>query len=794
MCRTFLPILLLVITSSLFAQNPVSVITLSKTSGISPTTFTFDGTSSISPGSSISSYTWNFDEGSSSTLPTGTFTFDTVGTFDIQLIVEDLTGARDTSEVVFNSYGPGTWLDLGNNPDKRLENGYVEVGDKFYLIGGINGGGTGYDANAVLVYDPITSTWSENDPVPIRFHHFQPVVKDGLVYITSAWITPNPFNDSNDSIYIYNPLNDSWTTGREVPDSRKRGSAGSVLYDGKIYISCGNEGGHGGHSSVKKWLDVYDPATGAWDSLPDAPIERDHIYATIINDQMYMAAGRQSDNNSWLSTTIGQIDVYDFATNTWSTNAKDLPTGRSGAPLATLDDKLVVLGGETDQNDSHEEMEVYDPVTDKWIRYTDMDPASHGTNAIVNNGQIWVAGGSEKKGVSNQTSENKLFFSNGTATPDLPILTPVTPSTLATDPTVDFSTTVVGDSGYASIVLKSTLGSQGIIVTEFNLNANTSLYELIHPFVMPIVIAPGDSTVIQVKYKPVATGAPAGNVEIVHEGLNATQVVSFGSVAPKAVFTVANGGNPSQINLDGSGSSDIDGTLVSYAWNFGDGNTGTGPMPSHSYATGGTYVVQLIITDNAGLMDTISESVMINSVFPVELIDFRAEVKGSDVSLHWETATEVNSDMFIVQEVLTGNRYQEVGIVPAAGTSVQPLSYSMNLPTLSTGKHTFRLISRDIDGSSAYSNQIEVTVTASPYSLSIHPNPVSDIATVNIKIGEPANMTLELVTIDGRSLGILLSQDLGAGDHSISLDMSNKASGMYFIKDNHGTLYEVMKQ
>lgn len=794
MCHTFPTILLLVITSCLFGQNPISSITLSKSSGISPTTLTFDGTTSISPGSSISSYTWDFGEGSTSSLPSGTFTFDTVGTFDIQLIVEDLTGARDTSEVVFNSYGPGTWLDLGNNPDKRLENGYVEVGNKFYLIGGLNGGGTGYNSDAVLVFDPLTLTWSENDPVPIRFHHFQPVVKDGLVYITSAWVTPNPFNDSNDSIYIYNPLNDSWTTGREVPDSRKRGSAGSVLYDGKIYISCGNEGGHGGHSSVKKWLDVYDPATGVWDSLPDAPIERDHIYATVIQDKMYMAAGRQSDNNDWLSSVVLQIDVFDFTTGIWSTNTKNLPTGRSGAPLATLDDKLIVLGGETNQNDSHKEMEVYDPITDQWIRYTDMDPASHGTNAIINNGMIWVAGGSEKRGVSNQTSDNKLFFSNGTATPDLPILTTVTPSTLATDATVNFSTTVVGDSGYATIVLRSTIGTQGIIITDFNLNANLSLYELVHPFVMPIVIAPGDSAVLQVKYKPVATGAPAGNVEIVHQGVNASQIVSFGAVAPKALFTVATGGTPAQINLDGSGSSDIDGTLVSYAWDFGDGNTGTGPMPTHSYAVGGTYLVQLIITDNAGLTDTISESVMVNSVFPVELLDFSAEVYGSDVSLHWVTATEVNSDVFIVEEVLPGNIYQEMATVAAAGNSIQPLSYSIELPTLSKGKHTFRLISRDIDGSSAYSNQVEISVTASPYSLSIHPNPVSEIATVGITLGEPTNLKLELVTIDGRSLGILLSEDLGAGDHSIILDMSNKPSGMYFIKDNHGTLYEVIKQ
>ena len=55
-----------------------------------------------------------------------------------------------------------------------------------------------------------------------------------------------------------------------------------------------------------------------------------------------------------------------------------------------------------------------------------------------------------------------------------------------------------------------------------------------------------------------------------------------------------------QVAFDGTGSSDVDGTIASYVWNFGDGNTGVGATPNHTYATGGTYVVQLVVTDNDG--------------------------------------------------------------------------------------------------------------------------------------------------------------------------------------------------
>ncbi len=57
-------------------------------------------------------------------------------------------------------------------------------------------------------------------------------------------------------------------------------------------------------------------------------------------------------------------------------------------------------------------------------------------------------------------------------------------------------------------------------------------------------------------------------------------------------------GNP--VALDGSGSSDPDGTIVAYDWDFGDSSTGTGETPSHTYAASGTYTVTLTVTDNDG--------------------------------------------------------------------------------------------------------------------------------------------------------------------------------------------------
>jgi hypothetical protein len=58
------------------------------------------------------------------------------------------------------------------------------------------------------------------------------------------------------------------------------------------------------------------------------------------------------------------------------------------------------------------------------------------------------------------------------------------------------------------------------------------------------------------------------------------------------------------IAFDASGSSDADGTIVSYIWDFGDGETSSSPNPTHAYSQEGSYSVTLTVTDDDGLTDT----------------------------------------------------------------------------------------------------------------------------------------------------------------------------------------------
>jgi len=82
----------------------------------------------------------------------------------------------------------------------------------------------------------------------------------------------------------------------------------------------------------------------------------------------------------------------------------------------------------------------------------------------------------------------------------------------------------------------------------------------------------------------------------------ATKTIQLQDRIPTASYTFTSGIllTSAAVTFNGTASFDPDGTIVSYAWVFGDGSTGTGATPAHSYSVAGNYVVKLNVTDNSG--------------------------------------------------------------------------------------------------------------------------------------------------------------------------------------------------
>ena len=105
---------------------------------------------------------------------------------------------------------------------------------------------------------------------------------------------------------------------------------------------------------------------------------------------------------------------------------------------------------------------------------------------------------------------------------------------------------------------------------------------------------------------------------------------------PIAMFTVdwVSATTNVTVMLDASSSTDADGRIVGYAWDFGDGKTGLGMNVYHTFATSGIFTVTLVVTDDEGLTGSTSEAVdgTVAQAPVEEIADLRDTINATDTS------------------------------------------------------------------------------------------------------------------------------------------------------------------
>ncbi len=282
----------------------------------------------------------------------------------------------------------------GSSPEARHENDYIGIANKLYLLGGRK-------IDPVQVYDASTNTWTEYPEPPIKIHHFQSVEWNNKIYIVGAFTGNYSSEPPVPNVYIYDITTNQWSVGPEIPDARQRGAAAAVVFNEKIYIVGGNTKGHQG--GFVAWFDEFDPATGAWTPLADAPIARDHHRAAIVQDKLYVVAGRQTNRpvDNVKANTIGQVDVFDFATNQWSTLPNDIPTPRAGVAMIQHGRELIVAAGES-LSGNHDEVEALDLISGTWRTLPNLVYSRNGPGGASFRNRLFVSVGSPEDTLANQ--------------------------------------------------------------------------------------------------------------------------------------------------------------------------------------------------------------------------------------------------------------------------------------------------------------------------------------------------------------------------------------------------------
>jgi len=110
-------------------------------------------------------------------------------------------------------------------------------------------------------------------------------------------------------------------------------------------------------------------------------------------------------------------------------------------------------------------------------------------------------------------------------------------------------------------------------------------------------------------------------------------LVIMDNLPPTAAFTTnptSGDTAPLKVSFDASGSSDSGGTVATYSWDFGDGQSGSGVTTTHTYTTSETYTITLNVTDNQGATDIEKATIIVGSEIGINpnTLKFYA-VKGS---------------------------------------------------------------------------------------------------------------------------------------------------------------------
>ena len=353
----------------------------------------------------------------------------------------------------------------------------------------------------------------------------------------------------------------------------------------------------------------------------------------------------------------------------------------------------------------------------------------------------------------------------------------------------------------------------------FAKDANTPPFVFLSPTTGLLTVSPGftDSGVYHIGVS-VSDGVA---------GPGFTSRFFFLTVVPAA--PIADAGGPYEgivgvpIFFDGSGSSDPDGGVLTYVWNFGDGSQAVGSNPAHTYLGSAVYNVTLTVTSE-GVSDTDATTATIAP--DLELSIFTT---GGNKSLKLGSGKqelcvqmEPEGGAFDAADLAPGSIRMTYGggsIPSITGKTVLGADKNQNgvdemtacfskdnlrtlFASLPNGEQTVHVIIQGthVSGATAQGSlALRVFKTGGGGSLSVAPNPLNPSATASFVTSRAGSVRVDLYDLHGRLVRVLRDEaSASAGYHDVTIDGSDSngsrlASGIYYVKVRTSSDGEMVK-
>lgn len=139
-------------------------------------------------------------------------------------------------------------------------------------------------------------------------------------------------------------------------------------------------------------------------------------------------------------------------------------------------------------------------------------------------------------------------------------------------------------------------------------------------------------------------------------------------------------------------------------------------------------------------------------VLPIELIFFKAQHAGNQqVALTWATATEINSDFFVVERSRNAIDYSEISKINAVGNSSKTVNYQFVDESPLFGTNYYRLKQVDKDGKEQIFRPQSVIISDEKIPFGVFPNPTIT-SEFYVKVEDVDEATLVLFDLHGKNI------------------------------------------
>ncbi|MGI5213138.1 S8 family serine peptidase [Plantactinospora sp. CA-290183] len=244
------------------------------------------------------------------------------------------------------------WSRLANTPAALFDNSAATLDGKVYSIGG--GAGTGTERKA-WVYDPAANSWTALPDLPTARSKPSVAALNGRIYVLGGW------GDGSlpvATVDVFDPASGTWRTLPGVANPVPRAATASAASHGKVYIvgGCGDEECAVDSTDVV----VFDPLTNQFTAVADYPQPVSWLACGGIGGRVYCAGGVGA-------TEFDNGYAYDPDADAWSP-LPDMPLDLWGSPSAAAGGLLVLAGGATANSSALTNRTVgYDPVAGAWV-------------------------------------------------------------------------------------------------------------------------------------------------------------------------------------------------------------------------------------------------------------------------------------------------------------------------------------------------------------------------------------------------------------------------------------------